>query len=312
MKKTRTIGVLMGGCSRERDVSFRTGRAVLAALDALGYRTTAIEVDRHFLSQVPTLAIDVAFIALHGTFGEDGRVQALLEWAGIPYTGSGVLTSALCFQKHALKRFLASYGVPMAKDWVYERPESTRDSAHLADFIAGETWSFPLIVKPASEGSSIGVSRVFGPSELLPALSAALETDRCALVESFIGGREVTVSVLNGEVLPILEVAVPDGFYDYTAKYQSKTTQYSFPTDLPASTVDDLVRWSRDIFHWVGARGAIRLDWIVPPMGAPVFLEVNTIPGMTETSLLPKAAAKIGLSFDALVERILDAAMVAI
>lgn len=310
MKKARTVGVLMGGRSREREVSLRTGKAALAALENLGYAVRAIDVGRDFIAQLPALAeeIDVAFIALHGSFGEDGKIQSLLEWVDIPYTSSGVLASALCFNKKALKRFLSPYQVPMARDWVYERTTPQVDSADVEQFIGGYAWSFPLIVKPNSEGSSIGVARVLEEADLLPALIQASELDPCVIVEEYIRGRELTVSVLDGQVLPLLEVMPEKGFYDYTAKYQSKTTKYEFPEDLSESVIRTITDYSRKIFQWISARGAIRIDWILSETtGQPVFLEVNTIPGMTETSLLPKAARKGGLSFEALVERILHA-----
>lgn len=297
----------MGGVSREREVSLRTGKAALNALSALGYKATGIDVDAQFLARVSALDIDVAFIALHGAYGEDGRIQALLEWAKIPYTSSGVLTSALCFRKDALKHFLKDYGVPMADGCVYER-RTDDDERDLERFVAAREWRYPLIVKPACEGSSIGVARVFAAKDLLPALTEAAHLDRTVLVEAYIAGRELTVSVLNGKALPILEITAEKGFYDYTAKYQSKTTRYEFPSDLTQDVASEINALSEKIYGWIGAKGAIRIDWMLDATAnRPVFLEVNTIPGMTETSLLPKAAKQAGLSFASLVERILDA-----
>ncbi len=299
------IGVLMGGRSGEREVSLRTGTAILEALKRLGYRAEAVVVDADFLSRLPTLEIDIAYIALHGTFGEDGRIQALLEWQGVPYTSSGVAVSALCARKDLLKRFLSAYDIPMARDRLLERGDSLPSEAELSAWVREGKWRYPLMVKPASEGSSLGISRVMKEEDLLPALKTAADLDRQVLVEEYIAGRELTVGVLNGEVLPILEI-IPDGeFYDYRAKYQSKATQYLFPDNLSGAVVESLRAYSEQIWRALGARGAIRIDWILGKGEVPHFLEVNTIPGMTATSLLPKAAAKVGMSFDVLVERIL-------
>lgn len=307
MDKHKKIAVLMGGRSREREVSLRTGAAILRALQALGYTAEGIDVGADFIRRIPNLTIDVAFLALHGPFGEDGRMQSLLEWQGIPYTGSGVLTSALCAEKDALKMFLTPYKVPMAKGWSYRRLSPKVHEQDLRQWVNAQDFDCPLMVKPNSEGSSIGSSRVFRRDDLLPALIQAAEIDTTVLVEEYIRGREVTVSVLNGKALPLLEVIPEGGFYDYKAKYQSKTTVYRFPDDLSATMLDRVQLLSEQIFAWIRARGAVRIDWMLRETGEPIFLEVNTTPGMTETSLLPKAALKAGLSFDALVERILSA-----
>lgn len=297
----------MGGRSREREVSLRTGAAILKSLQQLGYNARGIDVGADFLSRLSSLDIDIAFLALHGSYGEDGRIQSLLEWQGVPYTGSGVLASALCAHKNALKTFLTAHAVPMAKGWCYRRPSPRVDKGDIAQWVMQQTLRCPLMVKPNSEGSSIGTSRVFQREDLAAAIAQAAELDPLVLVEDYIQGRELTVGVLNGQALPVLEVVAEGGFYNYQAKYQSKTTRYLFPDDLPDRVASQVMALSERIFTWTDARGAIRIDWILSEKNEPVFLEVNTMPGMTESSLLPKAALKAGLAFDVLVERMLDA-----
>ncbi|HAD04760.1 MAG: D-alanine--D-alanine ligase [Desulfuromonadales bacterium GWD2_61_12] len=298
--KQKTIAVLMGGLSAEREVSLRTGKAVATALTSAGYRVVPIDVSRELPAQLAGAGADVAFIALHGRFGEDGTVQGLLELLAIPYTGSGVLASSLAIDKVATKQMLLYHGLPTPAFRVYRRGEE-RDS------FLGQCGPFPLVVKPAREGSTIGISIVRNRAELAAGFAEALRHDSTILVEEFIAGAEVTVAVIDGTVLPIIQVVPKEGFYDYTNKYTVGRTEYLLPAPLAAAVYERLQQAAVAAYRAVGCSGAARIDFMV--RGAEIFcLEVNTIPGMTETSLLPKAAGHVGISFAELTQRILDGA----
>jgi len=298
--KNKTIAVLMGGLSAEREVSLRTGKAVATALELAGFRISAIDVSRELPAQLAAAGAEVAFIALHGRFGEDGTVQGLLELLGIPYTGSGVLASSLAIDKVATKQMLIYHGLPTPDFRVFKRGEDR------ATFLA-EVTDFPQVVKPAREGSTIGISIVHNRSELEDGFDEALRHDSTVLVEAFIAGAEVTVAVIDGTALPIIQVVPKEGFYDYTNKYTVGRTEYLLPAPLPAAVYARLQEAAVAAYGAIGCSGAARIDFMV--RGEEVFcLEVNTIPGMTETSLLPKAAAHVGIPFGELAQRILDGA----
>jgi D-alanine-D-alanine ligase len=298
------IGVLMGGRSGEREISLRTGRAVHKALLRRGYKAVAIDVDGSLPERLKRQKIELAFLALHGPGGEDGTMQGFLETLGIPYTGSGVRASAMAMHKATTKMVLAAHGIPVPAGTVVRKGERAMKPARL-------TW--PLIVKPAAEGSTIGISIVCKPSEWRAALARAHRHDREAVVEAYVPGHEITVSVLKGSrgtnALPTVEIVAPGGFYDYAAKYTKGRSRYLCPAPLPAAVtrrVTDLAVRSYDL---LGCDGAARVDFRVTPKGKPYVLEVNTIPGMTETSLLPMAAAKAGMDYDTLTEKILESAL---
>lgn len=295
----------MGGQSAEREISLKTGRAVYAALRRRGYDVVAIDVDADIARRLRARKVALAFVALHGPGGEDGAIQGLLELMRIPYTGSGVLASALTMHKESTKIVLAHHGIPVPSGRLLRRaaPASLPRTRP-----AGLTW--PVIVKPASQGSTIGVSIVRRPAEWRRALRRAFAHDRDVLVEAYIPGREVTVSVLSGVVLPAVEIVAPDGFYDYAAKYQKGRTRYLCPAPLPASTLGCVSRFASQAYDALGCEGAARVDFRVPARGRPYALEVNTVPGMTETSLLPMAAARAGLDYDSLTEGILESALI--
>jgi D-alanine-D-alanine ligase len=297
------IGVIMGGRSAEREISLRTGHAVHAALLRRGYRAVRVDAADSLVEELRTKKIDLAFLALHGPGGEDGTIQGLLECLGIPYTGSGVRASAIAMHKPTAKALLKCHGIPVPDGIVIA--VSSRSAG--ARPPAG--WRPPLIVKPAAQGSTIGISLVRRPGDWATALRRAHEYDREAMVETYIPGRELTVSILSGTVLPSVEIVAPDGFYDYAAKYQRGRTRYLCPAPLPAAIRTRLERLALQSFEVLGCQGAARVDFRLTPRGRPYVLEVNTIPGMTETSLLPMAAAKAGLDYDTLTERILDSAL---
>ena len=297
--KNRTIGVLMGGMSSEREVSLRSGEAVLAALTQRGYRALPIYVDRDVDRVLRQSAIDVAFIALHGCYGEDGCIQGLLEVMGIPYTGSDVLASALAMHKAKAKELFRLHNLPTAPYYV------ASDDGELAVTTHGD-FGYPCVVKPAREGSSVGVTIVHSERELAAAIEAAACFDRDVLVERYIAGQEVSVAVLGDRPLGAVEIAPKTDFYDYGAKYTRGQTNYFLPPRLLPERYRGVLAMAARASAALGCRGATRVDLIVSDAGNEYLLEVNTVPGMTATSLVPKAAAAHGWSFGELVERIVD------
>lgn len=296
--KTR-VGVLMGGLSAEREVFLKTGGAIAGALKVKGYRTTAIDVGRDIADQLRRRAIDVAFVALHGRGGEDGAIQGLLESTGIPYTGSGILSSALAMDKKYSKWIFRTHRLPTAPFVVLDGPP-----------LPSRRWPFPrlrppVVVKPTCEGSTIGIGLVKKVGELGPALKTAFRYGSEVMVEKYVPGRELTVGVLGDRPLPVVEIVAPGGFYDYRAKYRSSSTRYLVPAPLDGRKARRLQETALKAHGALGCRGATRVDFRLAPEGKPFILEVNTIPGMTATSLLPKAAAEAGISFEDLVETIL-------
>jgi len=296
------IGVLMGGQSAEREISLRTGQAVHQALLRRGYDSMAIDVDRSIVEQLRDYKIEMAFVALHGPGGEDGSMQGLLETLCIPYTGSGVRASAIAMHKGVTKTLLAASGIPVPRGIIVHAQGKLPKTIPAA-------LRLPVVVKPAAQGSTIGITIVRALSEWAVALRRAHKHDEEAVVEPYIPGREVTVSVLSGEVLPAVEIIAPGGFYDYAAKYQKGQTQYLCPAPLPAGVVRQLNEAALQTYRMLGCEGAARVDFRLTPRGKPFVLEINTTPGMTETSLLPMAAAKAGLDYDTLTERILESAI---
>jgi D-alanine-D-alanine ligase len=313
------IGVLMGGQSTEREISLRTGRAVHRALLARGYDAVAIDVGESIVQQLRTKKVKLAFLALHGPGGEDGTMQGLLEIMGIPYTGSGVRASAVAMHKITAKELMVCYGIPVAPGTVILAGHKTRRIGPPV----GLRW--PVVVKPAAQGSTIGVTIVRKAAEWQAALRRAHAYDREAIVETYIPGREIAVSVLaNPEsghgggrrtrpvrlvALPAVEIVAPGGFYDYTAKYTKGRTRYLCPAPLSSALSRRLGELAVRTYQAMGCDGAARVDFRVTPQDMPYVLEVNTIPGMTETSLLPMAAARIGLDYESLTERILESAL---
>ncbi|MGA6827976.1 D-alanine--D-alanine ligase family protein [Nitrospira sp. NS4] len=306
----KRIGVLMGGQSSEREVSLRTGQAVHQSLLRRGYQAVAIDVGPHLFRDLTEHKIQIAFLALHGPGGEDGTIQGFLETLGIPYTGSGVQASAVGMHKVTTKILAASQGVPVPGGTAVRRGEQPS----LAMALKAAKLKLPVVVKPASQGSTIGVTIVRKPAQWKPALALAHRYDPDAMVEAYIPGHEITVSILGGPegqvaVLPAVEIVAPDGFYDFSAKYQKGKTQYLCPAPLPARIAKQVAELGQRTYEALGCEGAARVDFRITPRGKPYMLEINTVPGMTETSLLPMAAGQAGLNYDALVERILQSAL---
>ena len=291
------VVVLYGGRSAEREVSLKSGAAVLAALQSAGVDAFAIDVGDDLLARLCAEQIDRAFIVLHGRGGEDGTVQGLLECAGIPYTGSGVLASALAMDKLRTKQIWHSVGLPTPRHAVLTCAHDCQQAA--------QDLGFPLIVKPANEGSSIGMAKVDDLDALLAAWQAARTFDSQVLVEQWISGPEFTVAMLANEVLPPIRLATNNVFYDYEAKYLSNETQYQIPCGLDAAKEAELRELTARACQTLGVSGWGRADVMQDAQGNFWLLEVNTVPGMTDHSLVPMAAQAAGLDFQALVLRIL-------
>jgi len=297
--KKKRIGVLMGGLSREREISLRTGKAILRALTEKGYQALAIDVSQDIAETLIKEKIDIAFIALHGRFGEDGTIQGMLELMRIPYTGSGVLASALALHKIMAKKFFLCENIPTPTYEVFQREEIEKNPPRTTSL------PLPLVVKPAREGSTIGVSIVRKEEELIPALKEAGKYDEEILVEEFMKGKEITVGILEDIPLPIIEIAPKSGFYDYHSKYTKGETEYIIPARIPREKYLYAQEVSLKAFQVLGCSGCARVDLMTDEDANPFVIDVNTMPGMTETSLLPKAAGYAGISFEDLVERIL-------
>ncbi|MEO9242956.1 D-alanine--D-alanine ligase [Pseudomonas inefficax] len=291
------VAVLYGGKSAEREVSLKSGAAVIDALTTAGVDVVAIDVGDDLLDRLQNEKIDRAFIILHGRGGEDGSMQGLLECLGIPYTGSGILASALAMDKLRTKQVWQSLGIPTPRHAVL---------ASESDCLkAGTELGFPLIVKPAHEGSSIGMAKVNSAQELVTAWQDAARYDSQVLVEQWIHGPEFTVAVLRGQVLPPIALGTPHVFYDYDAKYIANDTQYRIPCGLDSAKEQELIDLTARACDAIGIEGWGRLDVMQDEQGRFWLLEVNTAPGMTDHSLVPMAARAAGLDFQQLVLAIL-------
>ncbi|MCG7598955.1 D-alanine--D-alanine ligase [Halomonas sp. McH1-25] len=291
------VVVLYGGNSAEREVSLVSGAAVLASLQRSGVDARGYDLAAGGLSGLEALAPDRVFIAMHGRGGEDGTLQGALELLGIPYTGSGVLASALGMDKQRTKQVWQALGLPT--------PESITLSSDADWPTVVERLGLPMIVKPVHEGSTLGITIVDSIEALKSAYREAARYDAAVMAERFIRGEEYTVSLLGDSDLPAIRVEVPSGFYDYEAKYHSNETLYHLPCGLDTPTEQDLARLCRQAFEAVGGQGWGRVDVMRDAQGRFWLLEINTVPGMTDHSLVPQSAAHAGLGFDALVLRIL-------
>lgn len=301
MKATR-VGVVMGGSSAEREISLRSGEAVVSALGGLGYDVVPVVLGagNDALATLAGVDLDVAFLALHGRLGEDGCVQGVLELMGIPYTGSNVLASALAMDKLKAKELFRLHNVPTPPYYVFGSAHCAADLEELHG-----AFGFPVIVKPRREGSSLGVARADNLSELSRAIEAALVYDSSVLVERFITAKEVAVGILDGRVLGAIEIAPRSGVYDFHAKYTPGMTEYFMPARLPQARYRGVLNLAERAARALDTSGAVRVDLLVTEGQNEYVLEVNTLPGMTETSLLPKIAGAAGFGFAELCEAIL-------
>lgn len=294
------VAVLCGGVGSEREVSLESGAAVTGALEQAGFTAVRKELTGD-PAEIAALDFPIAFLALHGEYGEDGQVQELLEKRGIPYTGSGPRASALAMDKNAAKALFKEAGIPVAPGVIVGVGEDA------AKKVAAAGMSLPVVVKPNSRGSSVGVSIVREAGELAVAVEKALCVDEQALVEGYLQGRELTVGLLDGRALPVIEMVASADFYDYHAKYQDDRTRYLCPAPISAQEAELCRDYAQRGYKALGMRDMARLDFILTAAG-PFILEANSIPGFTSHSLLPKAAANAGYSFPELCKKLVEMA----
>ena len=295
--RTARVAVLMGGLSTERNVSLKSGKAVLAALTARGWDAHAVDVGQDVATRLSELRPDVAWIALHGSFGEDGCVQGMLELLRIPYTGSGPRASAVAMDKVATKRMLRGTGVRLIPDATWQRGQPAPALA------------LPLVVKAPNGGSTIGIAFARTDAELQAALDEISRLEETLLIERMVSGEEITVAVLEGEALPVVSIRpVDNAHFDFEAKYTEGRTEYLVPAPIDPGVAADAQQQAVEAYRVLGLSGVARADFIVDADGTPWFLEINTLPGMTATSLSPMAAGAAGMDFPELVETLLRAA----
>ena len=296
------VAVLLGGRSAEREVSLKSGAAVLAALQRSGINAHGFDPSIQDLHTLPDEGYQRAFIALHGRYGEDGTVQGALELMGIPYTGSGVLASALAMDKWRTKLVWEAAGLPVP---TYELLTENSDF-----YMVTVRLGLPLFVKPANEGSSVGISKVKHAGELVAAYEEAAKHDKLVIAEAFVGGGEYTAAILGGQALPVIKIEPANEFYDYEAKYLRNDTRYLCPCGLAPEQEAEMQHLAQRAFALIGGVGWGRVDFLMDEAGKPFLLEINTSPGMTDHSLVPMAARQAGMSFEQLVLRVLELAHV--
>lgn len=305
------IGVLCGGLSEEREVSLRTGEAIYQGLIEKGYKATKYDVNKDFLYNIKPGDIDLAFIALHGKYGEDGTIQGFLEMLGIPYTGSDVLSSAIAMNKIMTKKVLTLANIPNAKfKTITKRQFAKEDKEVIIKNIISDL-PLPVVVKAPTQGSSIGVYFIHDEKELIPAIEKAFKYDDEILIEEMVKGVELTISVLGNEdpiALPSIEIVSKTGVYDYESKYTVGLSDHIIPARIPQDKEDLIKEIAIQTYLAIGCRGLARVDFIYTDNSQPIVLEVNTIPGMTETSLFPDAARAAGIEFSDLVDRLVKLA----
>jgi D-alanine-D-alanine ligase len=296
--KNKKIGVLYGGISSEREISIKSGKAVLNALKKMSLRAVGIDVNRNVAEKISKENIDIAYIALHGPMGEDGTIQGMLEIMDIPYTGCGVLASSASMDKDVSKKLFRCSEIP-TPDWtVIKQFEPVADIK-----------KYPVVVKPVSQGSTIGVTIVKNASQFALAAKEAFKYDKEIMVESFIRGKEIAVSVLNGKALPIIEIVPKGNFYDFKSKYQKGGSKHIIPARISDKAYLNAQNYAEKIFKVFKCKTVCRIDMIVDKNNKVWVLENNTIPGMTETSLLPDASKTVGYDFSDLVLKIIESAL---
>ena len=295
------VAVLLGGTSTEREISLLSGNAVLAALLRRGVDAQPFDPGVTPLAELSQRGFSRVWIALHGPGGEDGTLQGALEFLGVPYTGSGVMGSAIGMDKLRTKRLASAVGVATAKYFVLRSRQDCE--------AAIEHLGLPMIVKPATQGSSVGMSKVELAADLPAAYQAAAATDRCVFAEAWITGGEYTVAMLQGLALPSIRIETPQAFYDYQAKYFRNDTRYFCPSGLASEAEKHLAALAAAAFSAAGAEGWGRVDFMMDKTGRPQLLEINTVPGMTDHSLVPMAARASGIDFDELVWRVLETSL---
>jgi D-alanine-D-alanine ligase len=302
-KKKARIAVVMGGSSAEREISIRTGTGVMRALESLGYAAQSLDYDRRFIDAIRDLAPDAVFNALHGPGGEDGQVQAILDYLGIPYTGSGLEAAALAMDKHLTKKLLSAEGLPTATWDLFDLSGGT------LPLLPGSL-NLPLVVKPRFQGSSAGVAIVRTHEQWSQAMIGSASQYAEVVAEEFIPGREFTCGILGEEALPIAEIISNAGeFYDFESKYAPGGSTHIVPADIDAGLAARIGMLALSAHRLVGLRDYSRTDFIVSQEGRPYILEINTLPGLTPTSVLPDVCSAVGIGYEALIDRLLGYAL---
>jgi D-alanine-D-alanine ligase len=307
MQKCKVV-VIMGGDSSEREVSLRSGQAVFNALKSKGYDVETLDINADSAYELKQIKPDVAFLALHGKKGEDGTVQGMLEILGIPYTGPGVSCSAICMDKVLTKKMLSYENIPTA-DFAILTKSSINENEIAKELI--EKIGLPMVIKASTQGSSIGTYIVRQEDDILPSIQKALDYDKEILIEKFIDGIEITASIIGNDdplVLPLIEITSENEFYDFESKYTPGMCHHIIPARIIAEIEEKVNIISKKVYTNLGCRGFSRVDLIIDKNGNPYVLEVNTIPGMTEMSLVPDAARAVGINFADLVEKIVELA----
>lgn len=305
INKNTKITVLMGGPSDEAEISRKTGKAIVNALSGLGYSVVGLEYHPEcVLKQLQELNTEIVFLALHGKYGEDGTIQGLLELAGIPYTGSGVSSSAITMDKIFTAHIFKEQGIRMAKSMSFKEKEGI-------DFVNNQilkNFNMPVVLKPACEGSTIGIEIVKESNDLKDAICRVFKVESRILVEEYLDGEEFTVPVMNGKAMPVIQICPHSGQYDFHSKYTKGATDYLVPAPISEELKSEMQLMAEKGYHVAECEGVVRFDMRTDRNGVPYVLEANSIPGMTETSLVPKSAANIGISFAKLCEMILEGA----
>ncbi|MEN9947033.1 MAG: hypothetical protein RLZZ293_1419 [Pseudomonadota bacterium] len=297
-QKYGKVAVVMGGNTPEREISLISGQAILEALVSVGIEAHAFDPAKQPLSDLVVQGFNRAFLIVHGKNGEDGKLQGAMEYLAIPYTGSGVMASAIGMDKYRTKLIWQTLNIPVAKSQYLEYNQYCLHGIKLE-------LSLPVVVKPADDGSSLAMSKVYHECDLIPALEYAFKTSQKILIEQLIIGNEYTIPIINGEVYPVIKIEAPQGEYDYQNKYFTDDTKYLCPYNL-GEKQEQIEQWALAAYHAIGASGVARLDFMQDATGQIYFLEINTLPGMTSHSLVPQSVASKGISFAQLCLLILD------
>lgn len=306
----KKVLVLMGGISTEREISLKSGNAVAKALSEAGYVVETLDINQNNVLEIARIKPDVVYLALHGKGGEDGCVQGMLEWMGIPYTGPGVSASAICMDKALTKKVLVQSGIPTPKSLEYTKEECKNTEKIKKELIA--ELGLPMVLKSPCQGSSIGVVIVRNESSVADAIEEVFKYGDIMLAEQFVSGVEISVPVVgnsNPEVFPIIEIVPTSEFYDFESKYTPGMSQHIIPARISEKAVKNVNKYAKLAYEKTGCRGVSRIDFIVDENNNPYVIEINTIPGMTETSLVPDSAKYMGIDFPQLVDKIVKLAL---
>ena len=309
MNKEKVL-VLMGGISTEREISLKSGAAVAKALGEAGYNVETLDINQNNVSEIAKINPDVCYLALHGKYGEDGCIQGMLEWMGIPYTGPGVAASAICMDKALTKKVLVQSGIPTPKSLEYTKAECT-DVEKIKNELIKEL-GIPVVLKSPCQGSSIGVVIVRDEASVAEAIEEVFKYGDIMLAEQFVSGVEISVPVVgndNPEVYPIIEIVPTSEFYDFESKYTPGMSEHIIPARISEKATENVNKYAKEAYEKTGCRGVSRIDFIVDENDNPYVIEINTIPGMTATSLVPDSARHLGIEFPQLVDKIVKLAL---